>query len=60
MSANVAGGKAEPCFRLIYRSRSLLSEQPGNVEAGLSEILRTARSNNRKHGITGALMMYVL
>ena len=58
MSANVAVGQAEPCFRLIYRSRSLLCEQSGTVDAGLSEILRVARSNNRKHGITGALMMY--
>ena len=58
MSATAAMQKAEPCYRLIYRSRSLLSEQPGDVDAGLSEILRVARSNNRKQGITGALMMY--
>ncbi|MEM7635657.1 MAG: BLUF domain-containing protein [Pseudomonadota bacterium] len=58
MSATAAVQKAEPCYRLIYRSRSLLSEQSGNVDVGLSEILRVARSNNRKHDITGALMMY--
>ena len=57
MNVNAAV-QAEPCFRLIYRSRSLLAEQSGNVEAGLSEILRVARTNNRKQGITGALMMY--
>ena len=58
MNVTAAVQKAEPCFRLIYRSRSLLSEQSGTVEAGLSEILRVARTNNRKHGITGALMLY--
>ncbi len=64
MSVNVAvhdGGamaQAEPCFRLIYRSRSLLPERSESVESGLSEILRVARTNNRKHGVTGALMFY--
>ena len=50
--------QAEPCFRLIYRSRSLLSDGPGSVEEGLSEILRTSRQNNRRRNITGALVLY--
>lgn len=48
----------EPCFRLIYRSRSLLSDGPDTVEAGLAEILRVSRANNRRRGVTGALVLY--
>lgn len=48
----------EPCFRLIYRSRSLLSYGPVPVEAGLAEILRVSRANNRRRGVTGALVLY--
>jgi len=44
----------EPCFRLIYRSRSLMPDG----EAGLAEILHDSRINNRKLGVTGALMLY--
>ena len=52
-----ADAKAEPCFRLIYRSRSLLPEgQEG--EAELAEILKVARQNNQKLGVTGALILY--
>lgn len=50
--------QAEPCFRLIYRSRSLLSQGQEPVEAGLAEVLRVSRVNNRKRGVTGALMFY--
>ncbi len=50
--------EAEPCFRLVYRSRSLLPEGSGAGEQGLAEILRVARTNNRKLGITGALVLY--
>lgn len=50
--------QAEPCFRLIYRSRSLLSQGTEPVEAGLAEVLRVSRINNRKRGVTGALMFY--
>ena len=55
---NDTAARAEPCFRLIYRSRSLLADAPGTIEQGLADILRTARSNNRNLGITGALMFY--
>ncbi|MGI9433300.1 MAG: BLUF domain-containing protein [Geminicoccaceae bacterium] len=50
--------EAGPCFRLIYRSHSLLPDGPEGGEAGLAEILRVARSNNRGLGITGALVLY--
>lgn len=50
--------RAEPCFRLIYRSRSLLADSIGGVEKGLSEILRVSRINNRNRGVTGALVLY--
>ncbi len=47
----------EPCFRLIYRSHSLLPDG-GMNEAGLAIILRQARSGNAQRGVTGALMLY--
>ena len=50
--------QAEPCFRLIYRSRSLLPGTAVSVEAGLSEILRVSRTNNRQRNVTGALVLY--
>ena len=55
---NKADAKAEPCFRLIYRSRSLLPEDKAASDEGLADILRVARINNQKAGITGALMLY--
>ena len=55
---NTKATPLEPCFRLIYRSRSLLPADPQLSEAGLAEILRTARTNNRQLGITGALVLY--
>jgi hypothetical protein len=53
-----ADAKAEPCFRLIYRSRSLLPKGAKEGEAELAEILRVARQNNQRKGITGALILY--
>lgn len=50
--------KAEPCFRLIYRSRSLLPKGQEANESGLAEILKVARQNNQRHGVTGALILY--
>ncbi len=50
---------AEPCYRLIYRSHSLLpatGRSGGN--AGLVDILRVARTKNAALGVTGALMLY--
>lgn len=45
------------CFRLIYRSHSLL---PGDAsgQAQLADILKGARLKNAGLGITGALMLY--
>jgi Sensors of blue-light using FAD len=47
----------DQCFRLIYRSHSLLPDQ-GRDEAALAVILKQARTNNADLGITGALMLY--
>ncbi len=43
------------CYRLIYRSHSLLAEHDA---AGLADILKTARHKNAGLGVTGALMLY--
>lgn len=50
---------SEPCYRLIYRSHSLLpaGEKAGG-DTGLADILRVARTENAALGITGALMLY--
>jgi hypothetical protein len=45
----------DQCYRLIYRSHSLLAPKD---DAGLAEILKTARSKNTDLGVTGALMLY--
>jgi hypothetical protein len=51
------GSAAEPCYRLIYRSHSLLPDS-GKDSSGLLDILKQARSYNASQGITGALMLY--
>jgi Sensors of blue-light using FAD len=51
------GSAAEPCYRLIYRSHSLLPNS-GRDENGLLDILKQARAYNASMGITGALMLY--
>ena len=48
---------ADQCYRLIYRSHSLLPDG-GKDEAALADILKQARTNNADLGITGALMLY--
>ena len=48
---------ADHCYRLIYRSHSLLPDR-GHNEAALAVILKQARTNNADLGITGALMLY--
>lgn len=53
-----ADAKALPCFRLIYRSRSLLPEDQEGSGSGLAEILKTARQNNQRLDVTGALILY--
>lgn len=59
-------GTTDQCFRLVYRSHSLLpgaragtgADVAGLQEAGLAEILRVARVNNAERGVTGALVSY--
>ncbi len=64
MSSSVKTRKAKTvvaqatCFRLIYRSRSLLAEDSEDPRDGLSEILKESRTNNAAQGITGALVLY--
>jgi hypothetical protein len=50
---------AASCYRLIYRSHSLLppSGKSGGNE-GLADILLVARAKNVALGVTGALMLY--
>jgi hypothetical protein len=46
---------ARPVFRLIYRSQTLVPSAQRRAQLG--EIFATARRNNRRLGITGALMI---
>lgn len=55
---NTVAPEAEPCFRLIYRSRSRLPGGVGGAAVGLAKILKVARTSNPARGITGALMLY--
>jgi Sensors of blue-light using FAD len=55
MKEPVAVAGADQIYRLIYRSHSLLGPKD---DAGLAEILKTARGNNAGLGVTGALMLY--
>ena len=54
-SVKAATIAAEPCYRLIYRSHSLLDAED---EAGLADILTIARHKNHDLGVTVALMLY--
>ncbi len=47
--------QAEPVFRLTYRSHSLIA--PSAQRAELGAIFTTARRNNRRLGVTGALVI---
>jgi hypothetical protein len=49
------GDVAEPVFRLIYRSHSLIDAVDRSSE--LASIFTSARRNNRGHEITGALLV---
>lgn len=48
-------GDADETFRLLYRSVSRLSGP--RRRAALGELFSVARSNNKKRGITGALLL---
>jgi hypothetical protein len=45
-----------PVFRLVYRSRLRIPSH--QVKAELGAIYSTARSNNKRQGITGALLVW--
>ncbi len=46
----------EDTFRLIYRSRNQIPAEQRKVELGT--LFGKARSNNKKHGVTGALLVF--
>lgn len=52
-----AKSATEVCYRLIYRSHSLLPGNGTDAE-GLADILKVARHKNAELGVTGALMLY--
>ena len=45
----------ESLFRLMYRSRNLVPQDQRKLELG--HLFSEARSNNKKQGITGALLL---
>jgi Sensors of blue-light using FAD len=49
------GEAATDTFRLIYRSRNLIPDDQRKAELGT--LFGQARSNNKKQGITGALLL---
>lgn len=46
----------DPIFRLMYRSRSTIPADAHRAELG--SLFSTARSNNKKRGICGALLLF--
>src|SRR5690349_3749595 len=55
MTGDAASGADRPTVRLIYRSHSRIS--PDDRSVALADIFRVARANNKKAGITGALLV---
>lgn len=49
------GPSTSPVFRLVYRSRSAIPAE--ERRAGLADVFDVARSNNRRSGVTGALLV---
>ena len=47
---------SEPLFSLAYFSRNAIEGTPQQVNAHIEEILTSARRNNGKQGVTGALL----
>jgi len=47
--------ETQPIFQLIYRSQSLIPSDQRRVELG--DVFTTARRNNKRLGVTGALMV---
>jgi hypothetical protein len=52
---HAAAEPASGTYRLIYRSHSLIPEQRRIEQLG--ELFSTARSNNKRAGVTGALLL---
>jgi hypothetical protein len=46
---------SQPTFRLVYRSRSRIPSDDRSV--GLADIFSVARTNNKRAGVTGALLV---
>ena len=55
MTSPATGAAGGPVFRLLYRSHDLIPETDRRREFGT--IFTTARSTNKKLGITGALLL---
>lgn len=55
MTNAAADPASDGVFRLIYRSRDLISPDRRKVELG--QLFSAARSNNKKQNISGALLM---
>jgi len=53
-----AASRTGTCFRLVYRSRNLLPDGADGGSPALASILDVSRKNNRKQGVTGALVLY--
>lgn len=51
----VGAHETQPVFQLIYRSQSLIPSDQLRVELG--DVFTTARRNNKRLGVTGALMV---
>jgi hypothetical protein len=47
---------SKPLKRLIYVSRNAMPGDPAAVRDGIDQILATSRRNNRRAGVTGALL----
>ena len=53
--SDVASGDSGPVFRLVYHSRSRISATERKSQLG--DIFSAARANNKRHGVTGALLI---
>ena len=56
MGDDSAGTESEPVFRLVYRSHLRIPEHQRKAELGA--IFSTARSKNKRRGVTGALLIW--
>ena len=56
MADDSAGSASEPVFRLVYRSHLRIPAH--QLKAELGAIFSKARSNNKRQGVTGALLVW--